>query len=485
MKSFKSNESRFLENSNRGSRASWLIGSGCLLITLIAIFLPRPKAPPADRAVAAHTAAPANFRHAGVGRITSIHQRLRSATVSVPAKTAEEIVAEKVSQFGRNRHEIVRAIGRRMSRDVPPEIEKFFDAVEAGNWDEIHSRWQALANQSGQYAYGTHAPEFDDFWPAVLDAYGVAEQAHEWSAQKLLDYGNAVLDSLAPGMVYVGGTDNGRWVPELLNETSDAEPHIVLTQNALADGRYLEFLNTLYGDRLVTLTQDDSQRAFQEYTTDAQKRLEHDQQFPDEPKQIRPGEDIRMTDGRVQVSGMTAVMAINEKLLQMLMQKNPDLSFAMQESQPLTGLYADAVPLGPLMELGAQDAQNTFTAERAAQSVDYWRTIAQDVLADPAAAGSTYALKSYSHDANAAANLLAAHSYDTEAEQAYRLSSQLWPGNPEATGGLATILARTGHADQARQLLDDFSRNYPDQRSAIETFRGSILRTVSSATPSP
>jgi hypothetical protein len=46
-------------------------------------------------------------------------------------------------------------------------------------------------------------------------------------AQKLLDYGNAVLGALRPGMVYVGGTDPGRWIPTLLNETSESERHIV------------------------------------------------------------------------------------------------------------------------------------------------------------------------------------------------------------------------------------------------------------------
>ncbi|MSU36329.1 MAG: hypothetical protein EXS36_14780 [Pedosphaera sp.] len=54
-----------------------------------------------------------------------------------------------------------------------------------------------------------------------MQALGVAEQVHEWPAQKFLDYGNGVLDSLRPGMVYVGGTDNGRWIPELLNDTSE------------------------------------------------------------------------------------------------------------------------------------------------------------------------------------------------------------------------------------------------------------------------
>jgi hypothetical protein len=45
---------------------------------------------------------------------------------------------------------------------------------------------------------------------------------------------------------------------------SGGEPHVVVTQNALADGRYVEYMSTLYGDRLATLTEEDSQRAFQD-----------------------------------------------------------------------------------------------------------------------------------------------------------------------------------------------------------------------------
>jgi hypothetical protein len=386
-----------------------------------------------------------------------------------PAPTAEQIVAGKVMQFGRMRHNLVRAIGHRLQRDVPPEVEKFFDAIEAGQWGEIKIQWDVLATHSGQYEYSTnHWEELNPFWPAVLDAYGVAEQAHLWPAQKLLDYGNAILDSLRPGMVYAGGTDDGRWIPELLNETREGEQHIIVTQNALADGRYTDFVNTLYGDRMTTLTSEDSQRIFQDYIADAQKRLEHDQQFPDEPKQLQPGEDVRVVDGKVQVSGQVAVMAINEKLLQTLMEKNPELSFAIQESFPFKGTYPDALPLGPLMELGARNEQNSFTSERAGEALDYWRNATQQILSDPEARGSDAALKSYSHDAVAAANLLAAHNYSPEAEEAYRLAAQLWPSNPESASGLADLLAASGRMEQAQQLLNDFSQEYPDERKTLE-----------------
>src|SRR5262249_8869603 len=153
--------------------------------------------------------------------------------------------------------------------------------------------------------------------------------------------------------------------------------------NGLADGTYLDYVNFLYSDRLATLSPDDQKRAFEEYRTDAQKRLQHDQEFPDEPKQLRPGEQISNNDGDLQFSGQVAVMSINENLLEILMAKNPDAAFGLQESFPFKSTYGNAMPLGPIMELRAPDGQNAFTPERAAQSLDYWRAAAQELLSDP------------------------------------------------------------------------------------------------------
>jgi len=285
---------------------------------------------------------------------------------------------------------------------------------------------------------------------------------NSWPAQQLLDYGNAVLGSLRPGMVYVGGTDSGCFIPTFLNETSHGEHHIVLTQNALADGSYIDYLSFLYPGQLSPITPEDSQQAFEKYFADARNRLEHDQQFLDEPKQLRPGEDVSLADNRLQVSGQVAVMSINELLLQKLMQNNPDLSFALQESFPFRSTYADAAPLGPIMELGAPNGQNAFTAETASQTVDSLRATAEEVLADPEACASGSALQSYSKDAVSQANLLASHNYNDQAEQACRVAIDLWPENPEATFALRNLLNTTGRATEAQALIQDFTTKYSD-----------------------
>jgi hypothetical protein len=177
-----------------------------------------------------------------------------------------------------------------------------------------------------------------------------------------------------------------------------------------------------------------------------------------------------MVDGKVQVGGQTAVMAINEKLLQTLIQKNPDMSFAVEESFPFRGTYADALPLGPLMELHARDDQNAFTTERAQQSLDYWRNTADQILSDPEAVGSSEALKSYSHDTVAAAHLLAAHDLSAEAEQAYRLATMTCPWNPESVNGLTDLLLRGGRTDEAARVVKEFEQKYPEQRAILERF---------------
>lgn len=449
-----------------------LLIAGCALLILFAILRPaRDSDSPADA-----NEDSANARATSNDRAERTAWRVRfsrSATPSAPAPaTAEEVVARKLSQFARSRREFVHALARRHNVNVPDDVERFFDAVESGNWEAIEAAFAKINGGDSSAGHNDKRPPgITHLWPAIIDAYGAAEQVHDWPAQQLLDYGNEILGALRPGMVYVGGTDNGRWIPELLNDTSDGERHVIVTQNGLADGTYLDYLRLQYDDRLQTLNQQDSDRAFAEYVADAQKRFEHDRDFPEEPKQVRPGENIQMVDGKVQVSGQVAVMAINEKLLHTLIQKNPDLSFALQESSSLRGTYSDALPLGPLMELGARDEQNIFTSDRATQYLDHWRQAADRILSDPQAAGSEYALKSYSHDTVSAGNLLASHNFNAEAEQAYRLAMQVWPENVRSAGGLADLLARTGRETEAHNLLEQFSQRHPHQQKELE--RGS------------
>jgi hypothetical protein len=399
--------------------------------------------------------------------------------------SAEAIVAGKLKAFTASRRKLAHALAQRHGIAVPDRAEKFFDAVKAGNWDEIKAQYKAINGGDGSVATSGRPPDITPLWPAISDAYGVAEQVHIWPAQQLLDYGNTMMNSLSPGMVYIGGTDDGRWVPELMNETSGDTPQVIITQNGLADQGYLDYLNLQYGGQLNTLTADDQSQAMQDYLADYRQRLAHDQQFPNEPPQVLPGESGGVhvsSDGQLALGGpdaRTSVMAVNEILLTTLMGENPQLSFGLQESFPLKSTYADALPVGPIMQLNASGGQNTFTADTASQAVDYWSSTTQQLLSDPDAADSTTVQKAYAKDETSTANLLAAHGYNAEAEQIYGAALQLSPSSFETASDYVNLLLQQNQVQQAIAVAQAAAQANPNNQqlqNLLQQAKGSTPR---------
>ncbi len=111
-------------------------------------------------------------------------------------------------------------------------------------------------------------------------------------------------------------------------------------------------LGGVYPDtEISTPSPEDSDECFHRYLDDAQRRLQHDSEFPNEPRQLKPGEDVRTEGGRVQVSGQVAVMSINGLLTKVIFDKNPDHEFYEEESFPLDWMYPYLTPFGVIMKI--------------------------------------------------------------------------------------------------------------------------------------
>jgi hypothetical protein len=339
-------------------------------------------------------------------------------------------------------------MARHFALTLPPEVESFFDLAEAGDWNELAS---AFGKMRDQLQSGRGSEALSRLWAPLTEMYGVADIAHHWPAAQLLDYGETILRSIPPGAIYLGGTDAGRFIPTLLNETQDGEKFVVLTQNAFADNSYLEYSRFLYGDALALPSPRDSERIFGDYMSDLQNRALHDQQAPNEPRQVRPGEDVHMEEGRVTVGGQVAVMAINERLLARMLEQNPDRRFTMEESFPLTDTYADAAPLGPLLELRAQNVPDS-KAQRAVDSLNLLAAQKQRILAEPSVENSQKVRDAWAKLASAQGGLLKQHGALEEAERAFQLALELAPANSEAVFRHVQLLAEQHRFDEATAI---------------------------------
>jgi tetratricopeptide (TPR) repeat protein len=87
----------------------------------------------------------------------------------------------------------------------------------------------------------------------------------------------------------------------------------------------------------------DSQQCFQDYTEDVGRRAQLNQ--------LKPGEDVHIENGRVQVSGQVAVMNINGLLCKVIFDHCPTNEFYVEESFPLDWMYPYETPFGIIMKI--------------------------------------------------------------------------------------------------------------------------------------
>ena len=128
----------------------------------------------------------------------------------------------------------------------------------------------------------------------------------------------------------------------------------------------------VYPDREMQIASpQDSQVCFQEYLADAQARLQRNQ--------LRPGEDVKIIDNRVQVSGQVAVMAINGLLTKVMFDKNPNNEFFVEESFPLDWMYPHLTPFGIIMKINRKPL-TSFTEDIYERDHEFWSQFSERLI---------------------------------------------------------------------------------------------------------
>lgn len=133
-------------------------------------------------------------------------------------------------------------------------------------------------------------------------------------------------------------------------------------------------LGGVYPDReMYIATPEDSQRCFQEYMADAQRRMQ--------AGQLKPGEDVKIIDNRVQVSGQVAVMNINGLLTKVMFDHNPKNEFFVEESFPLDWMYPHLTPFGVIMKINRQPLAS-LTEDVFQRDHQFWKQFSKRLTGD-------------------------------------------------------------------------------------------------------
>ena len=226
---------------------------------------------------------------------------------------------------------------------------------------------------------------------------------------------------MEPFSIFFGGTDPGRFVPTYMIYSALFRPDVYLiTQNALADDTYMSVERDLYGDEIWIPAKEDSAEAFNIYVDEVQRGVR------------QANGDLKIENGRVQVTGALGVMEINGILTKM-MHDHDRLrhAFYVEESYVIPWMYPYLSAHGLIMKLNAE--KTPYDVSRTAKDMDFWDWYTRRLLDDPMYRRDFAGQKSFSKLRAAIAGLYQRQGRYREAAQAFREAVALYPASPEAT----------------------------------------------------
>ena len=215
--------------------------------------------------------------------------------------------------------------------------------------------------------YGTQWEDVKEVWGAC-DQFLVGDQTYATA------FGRDIIASIPSGSIYFGGTDPGRFIVTAMAKSQvHADPFFLLTQNALADSSYLDYLRAMYGKQIYIPTAADQQKAFSDYTADVSARQA--------AGKLKPGETVSTSGGRVQISGQIAVMQINGLLVKDIFDNITNREFYLEESFPLDWMYPYLEPHGLIFKLD-REPMSQLPDEVVRQDHEYWSKYVKPMIGD-------------------------------------------------------------------------------------------------------
>lgn len=253
----------------------------------------------------------------------------------------KDFVAEKEAQ--------ATAAARAAGVELLPEYKALFAAARDGNWSRISNLWEELRKRAPQFG-GNDRRLMGTQWETVKEVWGAFDNVEGGKVNYPVALASNVIESIPARSIYFGGTDPGRFLITALQKShTNADPFFTLTQNALADTSYLDYLQSFYGGKISIPTEADSKRIYE--------------------------------DAKSRSTSPVTVPQINGLLTRFIFDKNPNREFYVEENTPLDWMFPYLEPHGLIMRLNRQTlarlSEDTIQADH-----DYWTKLLAPMIGD-------------------------------------------------------------------------------------------------------
>ncbi|MBX9742518.1 MAG: DUF2723 domain-containing protein [Chthoniobacterales bacterium] len=276
-------------------------------------------------------------------------------------------------------------------------------------------------------------------------------------------YGHDMLADLPPNSFFFGGTDPGRFVPTFMifGESFEApkskrDPNFdrrdlyVVTQNALADNFYNQYIRSQYSNERPVLFNWlerwlGRDHVYPQSTLTLPHREEIVNLYQNEMLQFQrnPGLPNPQTNPAV----------LNSDVAEWIFLRNRDQHrFFVEESFPMPWSYPYAIPHGLCYEIN-HDPVPTLSPEIVAHDQEFWINYIKKLRSVPGFENDSLAQHCFAKLRNTTGNLYNYRSMKPEAEFAYRQALDLWPGNSETVENMLNLLLSQSRYQEAEKLV--------------------------------
>lgn len=276
-------------------------------------------------------------------------------------------------------------------------------------------------------------------------------------------YGHDMLADLPRDSFFFGGTDPGRFVPTFMifgesfedpknkrDPNFDRRDLYIVTQNALADGFYNQYIRSQYSKERPAVFNA------------LERWLGRDQVYPS-GLLILPGREdlIHFYQNEIQrfqrnpgaPNPQTNPAVLNSAIAESIFLNNRDQHhFFVEESFMMPWSYPYAIPHGLCYEIN-HDPIPTLSAEVVARDQQFWTDYIRRLRAMPGFQNDSLAQHCFAKLRNTTGNIYYQRGMKPEAEFAYKQALDLWPGNSETVENMMNLLCSEGRYQEAEALI--------------------------------